>query len=281
MTAQTSENSFYLLSAGLVIYKTPIDELRSLLDTLSRMIGLEFCVLDNGGRSEELADICSNNKWHYIVPGRNLGFGAGHNLIHQMLAQRPYHLLLNPDIEFAPEGVADMLAYLQSHTDIGSMMPDVRYPDGSRQRLCKLLPTPMDLIARRFLPNSTWKEAAQARYELRAWAHDEIRDIPSLSGCFMLMRSDAFKAVEGFDERFFLYLEDFDLCRRIGQQWRTVYYPQVQVVHRYAKGSYRSWRLLALHIRSAIKYFNKWGWFLDAERNRRNATCLRDLNLLP
>lgn len=270
---------FNQLSIGLVVYHTPLAELQPLLNSLSQMPGLEVGILDNGEGDEALALLCRQHAWHYIVPGKNLGFGAGHNLIFQQLDARKYHLLLNPDIEFSPEAVSHMLAYLQDHADIGLLMPDVRYPDGTRQQLCKLLPTPMDLIARRFLPDSDWKTAGQVRYELRNWAHDDIRAIPSLSGCFMLMRSDAFKSVRGFDERFFLYMEDFDLCRRIGQQWRTIYYPLVQVVHRHAKGSYRSRRLLMLHVRSAVTYFNKWGWFFDSDRKQKNRACLRDLGL--
>lgn len=280
--AQLESTLFDQISVGLVVYRTSVAEIYLLLTSLTKMPGVAVGILDNGGGCAELAEICRVRGWRYMVPGHNLGFGAGHNAIFNFLvdANRPYHLLLNPDIEFEPDALADMLDCLRVHADIGLLMPDVRYPDGARQQLCKLLPTPMDLIARRFLPDSNWKRAAQARYELRAWAHDQTRDIPSLSGCFMLMRSEAFRSVGGFDESFFLYMEDFDLCRRIGQQWRTVYYPQAQVVHRHAKGSYRSKRLLALHIRSAIKYFNKWGWFFDADRKRRNKACLQDLGLL-
>jgi GT2 family glycosyltransferase len=82
----------------------------------------------------------------------------------------------------------------------------------------------------------------------------------------MFIRTKIFKEIGLFDERFFMYLEDTDLCRRIGEKYKTIYYPEAIVYHEYAKGSYRSNELLKIHIESAIKYFNKWGWFSDKER---------------
>jgi len=98
--------------------------------------------------------------------------------------------------------------------------------------------------------------------------------VPSLSGCFMLLRTEVLKVVGGFDERFFMYCEDFDLCRRIGQVSKTIYYPDVSVIHNYEKGSYKNSKLLRYHIQSSVKYFNKWGWFFDKERRRINNDTL-------
>ena len=67
-----------------------------------------------------------------------------------------------------------------------------------------------------------------------------------------------------------MYLEDYDLCRRIGQKYKTVYYPFSEIAHKHGRGSYRSKKLLIYHIGSAIKYFNKWGWFFDKERKIKN-----------
>lgn len=77
-----------------------------------------------------------------------------------------------------------------------------------------------------------------------------------------------------FDERFFLYMEDADLCRRIGQKYRTVYYPEVHVTHAFKKASYKELKLLYQHMRSAVLYFNKWGWFRDPDRKRINRETL-------
>lgn len=95
-------------------------------------------------------------------------------------------------------------------------------------------------------------------------------EVPSLSGCFMFLRSTALKEAGLFDERFFMYMEDVDLCRRIGAVSQTVFFPGCSVIHGYSKGSYKSARLFRLHLGSAIRYFNKWGWVFDRDRRERN-----------
>jgi GT2 family glycosyltransferase len=104
-------------------------------------------------------------------------------------------------------------------------------------------------------------------------------DVPALSGCFMLMRMDAVLRAGLFDERYFLYFEDVDLSRRVGRIARTVFVPHVSIVHDYAKGSYRDWRLLWHHLVAATRYFNKWGWLRDEERDQVNAHALRAAGL--
>jgi GT2 family glycosyltransferase len=98
-------------------------------------------------------------------------------------------------------------------------------------------------------------------------------EVPHLSGCFMMLRTAVFETVGLFDERFFMYLEDVDYSRRVHTRYKTVYYPEVSVYHQYHKGSYKRWRNLKYHIVSAVKYFNKWGWFFDPERKTINRTA--------
>lgn len=102
-------------------------------------------------------------------------------------------------------------------------------------------------------------------------------EVPSLSGCFMFVRIAVLKKVGGFDERYFMYAEDLDLCRRIGKVSRTMYYPNVVVYHEYAKGSYKNRRLLRYHLSSVVKYFNKWGWVWDLDRKIINKRILDNL----
>ena len=99
-------------------------------------------------------------------------------------------------------------------------------------------------------------------------------NVPYLSGCFMLLRSEALKKVGLFDERFFMYPEDIDLTRRIREHYRTIFYPHVSVIHNHAQGSYKSKKLLWIHIINLIKYFNKWGWFCDKKRQLINKETL-------
>jgi len=181
-------------------------------------------------------------------------------------------LILNPDIAFDANALGSLVAVMDSRPDVGLVMPKILYPDGSNQYLCKLLPAPIDLLLRRFLPGR-WKHLAEKRtasYELRNLDYDAPAYVPTLSGCFMFVRRSVLNAVGGFDERFFLYMEDVDLCRRMLDVSRLLYWPGVAVEHVHQMGSYRNRKLLLLHIRSAIRYFNKWGWLRDSARTQIN-----------
>ena len=67
-------------------------------------------------------------------------------------------------------------------------------------------------------------------------SYDEVMEVPFLSGCFMFLRSEALRKVGLFDERMFMYVEDTDLTRRMGQHFKTLYYPNAYVYHQYARG---------------------------------------------
>jgi hypothetical protein len=165
---------------------------------------------------------------------------------------------------------------MDAHESIGLIMPKVLYPDGSVQHLSRLLPTPVYLWCKRIpfgLPKR-FIERMRSEYELRFWGYDTVQEIPYLSGCFMFVRNDIFKRVGWFDERFFMYMEDVDLSRRIHRHAKTVYYPYVNVYHTYEKASAKRFFLLLQHIVSACRYFSKWGFLIDVERDIINRTTL-------
>ena len=209
----------------------------------------------------------------YIKTPANLGFGAANNIVlRQAVHRSSFCLVLNPDISFGENVLDPLIEFLGSNPEIGLAMPRILYPSGMDQGLCKLLPSPLDLIARRFLgPVGTMLlKERNRRYEMKNLDLTVPREVPSLSGCFMFMRTDVLREAGLFDEEFFMYMEDIDLCRRIGRYSRTAFYPLVSVNHGYAKGSYRNRKLLYYHLRSAIKYFSKWAWFFDRERKEIN-----------
>ena len=189
-----------------------------------------------------------------------------------------YHIVLNPDIYFSAEVLPELVSYMDSNSDVGYILPKVTYPNGELQYLCKLLPTPFDLIFRRFLPKTKSIVSHNERYELRHSGYDKIMNPPCLSGCFMFMRLSTLKENNlFFDERYFMYCEDFDLMRRIHRLAKTIYCPNVTIVHNHAKESYKSRKMLITHIKSAIKYFNKFGWFFDKERKQMNKKILNEI----
>jgi GT2 family glycosyltransferase len=262
----------YDVSVSVVTYETDPEELALLLDSLRAGTTTVLITVIDNSPSASLQSVVENSGAVYVRPGCNLGFGAGHNLaLRRNLQRAPFQLVVNPDITVHPGAIDTLLAFMQTHADIGQLMPAVCYPDGSEQRLTKRLPTPADLFLRRFLSSSrSFFPSFWERYEMRDVDLSLPSIVPCLSGCFMLMRSAVLEKVGIFDERYFMYMEDVDLCRRIGAVSRTVFYPEVSVIHGYAMGSYRNPKLLKFHLRSAIRYFNKWGWIFDRGRTLRN-----------
>lgn len=234
-------------------------------------------IVDNSATPLQHA-LFSHPRVTYLFAGRNLGFGAAHNVaLAKIATQSEVHLLLNPDICFGPDVLPALIACMSSNQSIGAVMPRIEYPNGELQRLCKLLPTPLDLIFRRFIPITAIRDRINKRYELHNLQQQSPSDVPTLSGCFLLVRTGLLQRLEGFDERYFMYMEDVDLVRRIGDVARTLYVPLVSVTHDYAKGSYRNKTLLGYHLKSAVKYFQKWGWFYDRIRAKRNRLTLESL----
>ena len=241
-----------MINASVVTYNTPVEEVERIQSLLhaSPLVG-RVTVIDN----------TVNNR----------GYGAAHNIaIRQSIEEGVrYHLVVNSDVYFDPAVLAELCRFMDSRPEVAHVMPRVTYPDGSLQYLCKLLPTPFDLFGRRFLPEALTRRHNE-RYELRRTGYDKLMNVPYLSGCFMLLRTDALKEVGLFDERFFLYPEDIDLTRRLHRRYQTMYYPYCTIVHDHRRASYKSLRMTWVHIVNMCKYFNKWGWVCDSERRRFN-----------
>ena len=92
-----------------------------------------------------------------------------------------------------------------------------------------------------------------------------------------MVRIDAVKKAGFFDENIFMYLEDIDFSRRIGKFYKIFYFPDVEIVHNHSLLSYKHLKWTWIHIKSAIYYFNKWGWFFDNERKEKNDFLLKKI----
>lgn len=267
----------YGVTASIVVYQTDETQLRRCVESVfATGLRVRLIVVDNSP-TDRLRNEVTAAGAEYRWTGENFGFGAGHNLaIRECRGLSRYHLILNPDVYFGPEVLESLVSYMDANPQIGLAMPRILYPDGSPQNLCKLLPTPTDLLLRRLLvgPLSKLLHRRTQKYELRNADPMRTMTVPVLSGCFMFLRTEVFEKIGLFDERYFMYLEDVDLCRRIHRASDVVYYPQVSVFHEYAKGSYRDWTMLRHHVKSACAYFSKWGWFVDKERYSINTKVL-------
>jgi len=268
----------YDLTVSIVTYKNNPHILSKAIDSISSTdLNLKIYIVDNSP-DDKISGICSGKHIDYIFNNKNLGFGAAHNIaIRNSEGLSKYHLVLNPDVFFERGVLEKIFVFMQTNKDIGLLMPKVCYPDGSIQYLCKLLPAPLDLLLRRSnikILNNFFRKRLD-NYELRFTGYQRIMNVPHLSGCFMFLRREVFAKVGIFDERFFMYLEDIDLSRRINKHYRTVFYPEVSIVHHYAKDSYHNCPLFWHHVFSAVQYFNKWGWFFDRDRASVNRDIKR------
>lgn len=229
-------------------------------------------------RDKDLKEHISRGFQIEYLHEENTGYGRGNNRAIRLAMEEDshYHLVVNPDVWFASDVIPTIWKYMEENPDVGQIMPKVLFLDGKIQPLAKLLATPMDLICRILLPEWMIKQRNN-KYELLHSGYDKIMNAPCLSGCFMFFRVSTLKEVGLFDERFFMYGEDFDLTRRIHRHYKTLFFPMVNVYHKFSRGSYHSLRLFMVHMASMVKYFNKWGWIYDAERRKFNRQILKDI----
>jgi GT2 family glycosyltransferase len=268
-----------LISASIVLYNSDIVELKKVINSYAPAKNRLLYLIDNSPIQTDIASFLIDNKYvHYYFTGKNIGYGAGHNIAIRLALKydSKYHVVLNPDLKFESSIIDKIAEFMETDDTIAQVMPKVLNQQGELQYLCKLLPTPMDLFFKRFLPKK-YAERSLVQYQLKFADYNSQMNIPFLSGCFMFFRTSAFNFVGLFDDRFFMYAEDIDITRRIHKVYKTLYYPEVSIVHEHKAESYKSLKMLKIHIVSIIKYFNKWGWFFDHERRIINIKVLKAL----
>ncbi|MDQ0994919.1 GT2 family glycosyltransferase [Phyllobacterium ifriqiyense] len=193
-----------------------------------------------------------------IINGQgNVGFGRANNIVADAVGK--YHLVLNPDVEMDQEALANAIAFMEAHGDCGLLTPQAFNPDGTRQYLCKRYPTVLDLLLRGFAPRGVKQlfTARLNRYEMR----DQIGDAvfwnpPIISGCFMFFRGDVFQKTGGFDPRYLLYFEDFDISLRTAKFAEIAYVPTVRIVHEGGNAARKGWWHIRQFARSALIFFS-------------------------
>lgn len=260
-------------TVSLVTFKAKMEEIMPVVSGVIASSCSRFYIVDNADDPQLARAVAAlgSEKITYI-PSENNGFGAGHNIaIRRSIADgEMFHFIVNPDISFAPGTLEKIVEFMVEQPDVGLLMPKTLNSDGSLQYNCKLVPTPADLIFKRFLPGFM-KRKRMERFMMKQYDHNSILEVPYLCGCFMAFRNDVLKKSGVFDERFFLYPEDIDITRRIWHAgFKALYFPEVEVVHAHTQASYKSLKMLWCHIWNMIRYFNKWGWLCDPLRNELN-----------
>ncbi len=271
-----------MVTASIVVHNTEPRQLTNAVGCILRSPQVSRVWIIDNSKEDSLRDVISRfDKVEYIHV-ENRGFGAGHNIgiRNAKLTGCNYHLVMNADVEWDGDVISALAVYMDGHTDVGLASPKIFYPDGQLQFACRMLPTPFDLLLKRFLPPSIAKRRMK-RYLLAMADHDREFNCPYLLGSFMFFRMSALDSVGLFDERFFMYPEDIDISRRIHRKYRTMYYPGVSIIHAHAAESRKSSKMLRIHMTNMVKYFNKWGWFIDSERRKFNKRLLNEIPRLP
>jgi len=278
-----------MLNVSVVLYKPDTERVTALCEEMLQAECVrKIYLLDNSPEEapsewqDALNRLPHRNKTpqiKYQWNNANLGYGRAHNIaLRKSIYHRTaFHLVINDDVRVKCEDLDRLHHFMEHNPNVGCVMPKVIYPDGDLQYLCKLLPTPLDVFGRRFLPAWLMK-SRNSRYELRASGYSRMLNVPYLSGCFLFLRTEAVLQARLFDERYFMYPEDIDLTRTIHRDWLTLFLPDITIVHDHARASYKSLRMTWIHIVNMCRYFNKWGWFFDSERRLVNRLTLEQLS---
>ena len=262
------------LSISIVVYRVDEAELALNLGTLWQacdqavLTDVALTLIDNsehGTQSAALRALADRTGWRHanVLSGHgNVGYGAGHNLAIRTTTKSA-HLVLNPDVELDANALRSGLATL-SLPGVVLVGAVGRYGNGRPGYLSKRMPSVWTFFLRGFAPAWIKRrfDAQLASYEYRDLPNDRVSDVILVSGAFMLCRSDALRAVDGFDERYFLHFEDLDMSLRLARQGRVVSDPEVTLIHHGGNSASRGLAHLRVFVRSGMRFFNTHGWRL-------------------
>ncbi|MFY0603967.1 MAG: glycosyltransferase [Flavobacteriaceae bacterium] len=246
------------ITATIVLYNEDLEILQKTVNSFLNIPVTKKLFLVDNSPNDKLKKHFKHKEIEYFFVGKNLGFGKAHNTVLEKIESTShYHLILNPDVIFSPDVISNLIQALNLNADVSMIAPRVVYADGKPQYTSRKYPTFFDLFIRRVPVFKNRVKAQEYRdLDLNQPFHPNF-----IHGCFMLFKTQDFFDLKGFDERYFLYMEDVDICKKIDQIGKKkMYYPSEQITHLHKKESSKKLRLFFIHVISAIKYFNKWGY---------------------
>lgn len=224
-----------------------------------RADGIErIVVVDNASHDGSAAAAAAVPGVEVVALDVNIGFGGGVNR-GAALVTEPYLLVVNPDVEVEPGCTKTLVAAMESGADIGLTAPRIETPDGRLYESVRRFPTLTDALGHAFL-HFLWPDNRfSRRYKMLDGDHSVASDVDWVAGTCLLLRREAWLSVGGFDEGFFMYMEDVDLSRRLGEAgWRRRYEPDARIVHEIGRSTDQTpYRMIAAHHRSLYRYVAK------------------------
>lgn len=250
------------ISIAIVAYNNE-EDVRQAVESIVRHtcpeLKKKLYIVDNSSSPNGLSSLSEEyGEVSYFKMPKNLGFGEGHNYVLPMLDSR-YHAIVNPDILLTEDSLRVLIEFLEG-SGAGMAVPRLVGTDGSLQAVYRREVTVLDMGVRMFVPFCFRKR--QAYHTMQDMDYEKPFLVPFAQGSFLVLQTELFVRLGGFDSRYFMYMEDVDLCRRVNACSSLYYCPDTQVIHRWERGSKKDAGLLWQHIKSMFRYFRKWGWKL-------------------
>ncbi len=270
------------LSVGIVTFESASEMLRRLFDSLVAALETTWETMDlevtvdvlcnDESPAHMLATVGTYGDFAASAPRAmrcgiaaghgNIGYGAAQNIaIRNSSAE--FHLVLNPDVALDSRALVECIRFLDANPGAAMVAPRAFDGEGRYARLAKRAPSVLVLLLRGLSvgPSSGPLGRLVGRYVYSDRLPAEApAAIDLASGCFMFCRTSALEALDGFDERYFLYFEDYDLSRRIARYGGIFEVPTVSIRHDGGHTASRGIRRIASFLRSALRYFNRHGW---------------------
>lgn len=266
------------LSIIIVNYKTPALLKLCIKSIQSSILNIpyEIIVVDSESQEETQETVREDfSEVSFLAFKENIGYAKGVNAGIKK-ACGDFLLILNPDVIVSEQAIKKMIEFIKNKPQIGIIGPQLINFNGAIQDSCYRFVTPKIILYRRtFLGRFPWTKEKVKNYLMKDWDHQSIREVDWLLGAALMTSKIALDKVGLIDERFFLYFEDVDWCRRFWRAgFKVVYFPYAKMYHYHQRSSAAHRGLLGvfdkatrIHIHSAIKYFQKYG----LKKNEPNA----------
>ena len=259
------------LSACIVVYNGAEEALRAAQTVLdcTRRHPLTLYLVDNAspdGSGQRLAQAAKDGtlrtrpgqKVQVLCRLENGGFGTGHNTVLSLLQSR-VHFILNPDIQLTADTLSDLADWMTARPSVVMARPALTFPDGTAQRL-PLRRCNVRAMVYRQLPCLKFWAKYNERYLMADKDLTQPTEIEFCTGSFSAVDTAAFKAVGGFDEEYFMYVEDADLTQKMRTQGKVYLVPQYTAIHAWHRAAHRSLRPALWQTENLLRYFHKWGF---------------------